>query len=102
MPDKKPIDLQLDLQTTVARNGDIIFSDMGEETVMMSIEKGEYYGLDAIGRRVWELLETTQTVSSLCSRLCEEFEVTQEQCSRDVLTFLQTLAEKDLIILSNA
>ena len=47
----------IDLEATVARNDDIIFSDMGEETVMMSIDKGEYYGLDPVGRRIWELLD---------------------------------------------
>jgi hypothetical protein len=37
----------------------------------------------------------------MCRLLCDEFDVTPEQCGRDVLTFLDILAEKDLIVVSN-
>lgn len=87
----------IDLQSTIARNEEIIFSDMGDETVMMSIDKGEYYGLDPIGRRIWELLENPGQVSAVCDTLCQEYNVTPEQCARDVLAFLDQLFKKEII-----
>lgn len=87
----------IDLQSTIARNEEIIFSDMGDETVMMSIDKGEYYGLDPMGRRIWELLEKPAQVNAICDTLCCEYNVTPEQCARDVLAFLNQLFEKEII-----
>ena len=91
-------DTKIDIRTTVARNDEIISSDMGEETVMMSIEKGEYYGLDPVGRRIWELVQQPSLVNDICRTLLDEFDVTTEQCEHDVLTFLNRLREKDIII----
>jgi hypothetical protein len=87
----------MDLQTTVARNEDIIFSNMDDETVMMSIEKGEYYGINPVGRRIWELLETPVTVAGICEVLGNEYNVSPEQCRNEVLAFLTQMSEKDII-----
>lgn len=88
----------IDAGSTVVRNDEIIYSDMGEETVMMSIEKGEYYGLDPVGRRIWEMVEKPVRVNDICGTLLGEFDVTPEQCEQDVLAFLNKLLEKDIII----
>ncbi|MDE3197312.1 MAG: PqqD family protein, partial [Acidobacteriota bacterium] len=46
----------------LCRNDKILHAPVGaEETVMLSVEAGEYYGLNAVGRRIWELLETVTT-----------------------------------------
>ncbi len=87
----------IDMQTTVVRNEDIIFSNMDDETVMMSIDKGEYYGVDPVGRRIWELMETPVKVSIMCETLNGEYNVGPEQCRKDVLAFLAQLSEKDVL-----
>jgi len=91
----------MDLQTTVVRDEDIIFSDMDDETVMMSMEKGEYYGINPVGRRIWELLETPVKVAGICETLSDEYNVSPEQCRKEVLVFLAQLSEKDIIKVMN-
>jgi len=80
------------------RNPDLIFSDMDGETVMMSIQNGEYYGLDEVGSRIWQLLENPESAETLTQKLIEEYEVPQETCLSDVMEFLNILAEKQLIV----
>jgi len=87
----------ISLDSVVSQVEEIVDSDMDGETVMMSIENGEYYGMDAIGSRIWELIKTPVTVSGLCDQLMEEFEVTREKCSEDVMGFLGELAKDGLI-----
>lgn len=53
------------LSSIVATSNDLVSSDLDGEVVMMSIDNGEYYGLDAVGSRVWALLERPQAVSDL-------------------------------------
>ena len=87
----------IDLQTIVSRNEELIFSSLDEGTVMMSLENSEYYGLDSIGRRIWELMETPVKVSTICASLTGEYDVDPEQCRKDVIAFLEQLAEKDIL-----
>ncbi|MGB9746313.1 MAG: lasso peptide biosynthesis PqqD family chaperone [Bacteroidales bacterium] len=84
--------------TFYRRNPDLIFSDMDGETVMMSIQNGEYYGLDEVGSRIWQLLENPESAKTLTQKLIEEYEVSQETCLSDVMEFLNILAEKQLIV----
>lgn len=89
--------MSLNPQSCVSRRGDVLTSSIGEETVMLDVEKGFYFGLDPVATRIWELLESPVRVADLCTQLVDEFEVTPEACSADVATFLESLRENGLI-----
>ena len=83
--------------TVVAQIEELVSSDLDGETVMMSVENGKYYGMDAIGSRVWALIKQPRSVAELCDILLTEFNVDRERCEKDVLIFLNKLAEDKLI-----
>lgn len=82
----------------IRRNPELVSSNLDGETVMMSIENGEYFGLDSVGSRIWELLETPITVANLVDILVDEFEVSREECEADTIDFLNKLLDKHLLI----
>jgi hypothetical protein len=85
------------LDTVVSQVEEIITSDIGGETVMMSLENSAYYGMDTVGSRIWQLIAQPMTVSNLCDVLQTEFEVEQETCRQDVLELLTNLYQANLI-----
>jgi hypothetical protein len=89
----------INLQTTIKRNPELVSSDIDGEKVMMSLENGEYFGLDPVGSRIWELIENPISVDRLISLLLEEFEVGEAQCNSDTIEFLNQLQEKNLLII---
>ena len=93
MSEKNPIGMN----TVVAQIEELVSSDPDGETVMMSIKNGKYYGMDAIGSRIWELIKQPRSVSELCGILLTEFNVDRERCEKDVLVFLNKLAEDNLV-----
>lgn len=88
---------QLSVNTKFVQNNEIIFSHMDNEIVMMNLEKGEYYGLSQVGSRIWELIETPQTMHDICTSLCNEYDVSHEKCTEDVQNFLNLMTEKNII-----
>ena len=86
----------------VAQIEELVSSDLDGETVMMSVENGKYYGMDAIGSRIWALIKEPCSVSELCNILLTEFKVDRERCEKDVLIFLNKLAEDNLVKVVNA
>lgn len=82
---------------TVRRREDAIASSIGDDTVLLSLERNDYFGINPVGTRIWELLENAQPVTKLCQRLQEEFSVSPEECRTDVLDFLNMMAEDGLV-----
>jgi len=85
-------------ETVLHRKGDLLFNTIDGEVVMLSIENSEYYGMDKVGSRIWELLEKPIRFTELIATLMEEYEVSEEQCREDTLAFLGKLTEKKLVV----
>ena len=83
--------------TIIKRNTSLLTSSMDTELVMMSLEKGEYYGLNNIASRIWSLLEEPLSFEKLLETLLDEYEVTKEQCIADILPFLEEMNKKQII-----
>lgn len=86
----------------IKRASDLITSEIDGETVMLSIENGKYYGLNSVGSRIWTLLEIPRTADELCNLLMDEFEVKSKECEQDVLQYLNTLANDNLVKIMDA
>jgi len=82
----------------VQRKGEWLSATLGTECVMMSIETGNFVTLSRVGTRIWELIEPPISVSALCARLTDEFDITDEVCGAEVDTFLAELEDCRAII----
>jgi Coenzyme PQQ synthesis protein D (PqqD) len=89
--------MNLTLLTRIARNPDLLQATVGEELMMMDVESGCYFGLDSIGRRIWELIAEPATVGGICAQLTTEYDVAPEVCETEVLDLLGKLAEHRII-----
>ena len=93
---------KLHLNNIVQRKKDLLESNIDDEKVMMSLENNEYYGLNSVASRIWELLTEKQSISSIVNQLMEEYDIDRENCEKDVLDFIQELNEKNLIQVDEA
>jgi hypothetical protein len=89
------------LHSRLTRAADLVSADLDGEIALMSVAAGKYYGLEPVGSRIWALLETSRSVSEICTVLVAEFEVEREQCEREVLAFLNLMAQANLIKVVN-
>jgi len=87
----------LEPTSSVVRVQEILSAEVGNEVVLLSIEKGVYFGLNKVGARVWSLLDEFVPVQEVCATIVGEFEVTLEQCQEEVLQLLKDMREQGLI-----
>ncbi|TQV85347.1 lasso peptide biosynthesis PqqD family chaperone [Aliikangiella coralliicola] len=81
------------MSTQIERNSEVVEALIDGETVMMDIESGNYYGLDLIATRIWQLIEKPLSVQAICSQLLSEYDVSEEQCHQDVIDFINQMAQ---------
>jgi hypothetical protein len=85
------------VDTIVSRGEGLVASEMAGETVMMSIEKGEYYALDPVASRIWRLIEKPCSVAAVCDVLLQHYDGERGEVERDVLLFLNDLMTRGLL-----
>lgn len=88
---------QITANTMVKRVDDIVQAEIDGELVMMSIENGEYYGLDAVACDIWARIDQPMSVDAICAEMIEKYEVSPERCLHDVITFVGQLKDNNIV-----
>ncbi|RPH97014.1 MAG: PqqD family protein [Lysobacterales bacterium] len=76
---------------------EVLFQEVSGETVLLDLASEQYFGLDAVGTRVWQLLGAGASAEAVVETLLEEYEVEREQLAADIDELLGRLAEAGLI-----
>jgi len=76
---------------------DVLSRNLDGETVLLDLESGTYFGLDAVGTRIWELIGQNQPLSTILEFILDEYEVDEQRARTDLLELLEALVAKGLI-----
>jgi Coenzyme PQQ synthesis protein D (PqqD) len=74
-----------------------VSSDLAEESVILNLKSGIYYGLNAVGSEIWNRIQEPKTVSWLTETIASEYDVDTDRCQQDLFTLLQDLFAAQLI-----
>lgn len=80
----------------------VMARQVGEETVILDLASGTYFGLDPVGARIWQLLGEGRTLAEVCESMLVEYEVSRDEIERDVNELLAALVDKSLIKVESA
>ncbi|MEL6999358.1 MAG: PqqD family peptide modification chaperone [Pseudomonadota bacterium] len=89
---------KLTLDTVVGRGTEHVETRVGTQTMMMSVDQGKYYSIDASANRVWELLEHPKAVRAVIDELLHEYDIDRETCQAQVLSFVGELLDNGLVV----
>jgi Coenzyme PQQ synthesis protein D (PqqD) len=79
----------------------VMARQLGDETVILDLVSGTYFGLDPVGARIWQLISEEMALGEICEKMLEEYEVTGEALAQDVIDLADKLLEKKLIIIDH-
>lgn len=88
--------MKLDPRSVVVASKDQLASDIGGETVILGLTAGRYYGVDAVGARIWQLIQTPTRIADVRETIVAEYDVEPERCEADVLALLQRMLDAGL------
>lgn len=73
---------------------------LGEESAILDMQNSVYYGMNAVATRVWNLLQQPKSIREIRDAIVDEYDVTPEQCERDILELLDRMKSEGLIELA--
>ncbi|WP_271078523.1 PqqD family protein [Aurantiacibacter sp. MUD61] len=72
-------------------------SNVDDTLILMHLEDSKFLTLEKSARRIWELLDENPTVSEICDKLTDEFNVEGSTCRDQTSEFLESLAARGLV-----
>jgi pyrroloquinoline quinone biosynthesis protein D len=69
-----------------------------ETRVLLDPSDGNYFALDDVSGRIWDLCDGNRTVAEIVAALCAEYDAPRETVEADVLEFLGELLTDGLVI----
>lgn len=89
-----PVSFDLKLRPAPA----VLIRTIEGESLILSIPQQEYFGLDPVGTRMWQLVTAKDSVEAAYRQLLEEFDVKPDLLRRDLGEFLEQLIDAGLLV----
>jgi hypothetical protein len=70
-----------------------------EDLVMVDLQAGQYFALDAVGARMWDLLISGKTPAEVGTALATEYEATEDEIFRDCTRLVDELLTRGLVVI---
>jgi hypothetical protein len=79
------------------RHDSFVETAIDDETVVMSLQSGDFFSLRGSAAAIWELLDGTRDRAAICAQLALEHTAQPDDIARDVDAFLNDLVSAGLI-----
>jgi hypothetical protein len=86
------------LESRPKRAEQVIAQKAANDVLLFNIEDGNYYSLNEIGGRVWDLCDGSRSVAQLVALLASEYEASTEDIRKDVTDLLEGFQTGRLIV----
>ncbi len=80
----------------------VVFREFAQETVLLDIKSGQYYGLNPTAGRMLTVLQNASTVREAAGTLSEEYPEAGDRIEADLCNLCQSLSQRGLIALNPA
>ena len=70
---------------------------VSDTSVLLDIETGQYYKLNDVGDRIWDLSDGTRPVSKIVAAICRGYDAEPGNIESDVLDYLKDLISEGLV-----
>lgn len=85
--------------TSILRVPDHVLSrKVADETVLLNLDNEQYYGLEGVGTRFWDLVEAGTTLGQAVERLLGDYDVDRDVLARDLAAVAVDLQRNGLLL----
>ena len=79
------------------RRDDVLANEAGDTVILLTPASGEYFTLNEVGGRIWELADGSRSVAEIAGVLVDEYDAPLEEIQADAMDVLGELAEAQLV-----
>ena len=84
-------------ESIIIRKAGMDTTEMDGEKVMMDLDKGEYFMMNEVGSRIWDIIQEPVSCKEVIDTLLKEYNVEESECREKAISFIRRLGEADLV-----
>ena len=70
---------------------------VSDETVLLDLASGMYFGLDGVGQKIWAAVTEGRSLGEAATAIVNDYEVDETQAQTDVIEFATDLVARGLL-----
>ena len=90
------------LNNKVNLKENILIQELAGESVLLNLDREEYFGLDKIATEMLSVLKESASIEIACDRLVQNYAVEPEEIRQDVLDLVEKLINHGLVKVTNS
>ena len=87
----------MELNSKIVLSDDVISQEVSGETVLLDLASENYFGLDEVGTRIWQLIQQNGDLEFIVKTLLDEYDVAEDTLKADVEKLLTEISDLGLI-----
>jgi hypothetical protein len=80
------------------RRDRVLVQSVAGKQVLLDLDGGQYYALDEVSGRIWDLCDGTNSVAAVVDAVCRDYDAPVETVEEDVAAFLGEMEEEKLLL----
>lgn len=88
----------INFQSYPRRKEQVIAQKASNDFLLFNMNDGNYYSLNEVGCRIWELCDGTHSIDQIIDALAKEYDEAKEVLTGDVVEFLEKFRTDKLIV----
>ena len=76
---------------------DILSQEVSGETVLLDLNSENYFGLNDVGTRIWQLIQEDGDMQKVYDMMLDEYDVDEKQLEKDMEELVTKLVDAGLI-----
>jgi len=91
------------LEKRYRKSDSIVSRKIGDDFVMVPIRQdvenlSSIYVLNDVAARIWELIDSKNTVEAISRKIADEYDVNPQEAERDIIEYLHILEKSNMIV----
>jgi hypothetical protein len=90
------------LPTQITFSSDVIFQVIDDEAVILDMVSEEYFAINELGKRMWQLLSSNSNIDAAIQQLLLEYDVEEPALRQDMAAWIDQLVDLGLVVVGEA
>lgn len=87
----------ISFEERLAKPQRVLIQELDDESVLLHVANGQYFGLNVTGTKMWNELTTASSIQAAYNKLLSQYNIPPDQLKEDLSALIEELLDNELL-----